>query len=267
MPHMPLANYHTHTPRCLHAVGSEEEYIRAALSQGYGVLGFSDHTPWDWAAMPHNLRAIRMRAEELEDYVSVLRALREAYAGQLELHIGLEAEYFPEGMPWLAEQREKLGIEYLLLGCHYDRIGPGSVYLGRPRSDDDIRRYADLVQAGLESGQFVCLAHPDLFLNRWSDFSPIVETACRQICEAAVHTGTVLEYNLQGYLHHNKNNGMLGYTNDRFWRIASEYPVRAIVGCDAHAPEEIEGAALVHERQSFLRSMGIEVLERMPGLG
>ena len=39
-------NYHTHTYRCRHAIGSEEEYIRKAIDGGLKVLGFSDHTPF-----------------------------------------------------------------------------------------------------------------------------------------------------------------------------------------------------------------------------
>lgn len=41
-----IANYHTHTPRCNHAVGSEEEYVQQALKAGIKILGFSDHTPY-----------------------------------------------------------------------------------------------------------------------------------------------------------------------------------------------------------------------------
>ncbi|MGN0707812.1 MAG: histidinol-phosphatase [Faecalibacterium sp.] len=261
-----LANYHTHTPRCQHAEGSEEEYIRSALKQGYQVLGFSDHTPWNYSAMSPQARHIRMDAQELEDYISTLKSLREAYAGQLRLHIGLEAEYFPEALPWLDEQCEKLGIEYLLLGCHYDSIGPESVYLGRVRNAADIRRYADLVQEGLESGRYVCLAHPDLFLNGCTVFDAQAETACRQICEAAVKTGTVLEYNLAGYLRRARWNRTLGYTTDQFWEIAAEYPVSAVLGSDAHAPEEVAGKALVRERQEYLRGLGIRVLDLLPEL-
>ena len=35
-----IANYHTHTPRCNHAVGSEEEYVQQALKAGIKILGF-----------------------------------------------------------------------------------------------------------------------------------------------------------------------------------------------------------------------------------
>ena len=59
-----MKNYHTHTTRCMHAIGSEEEYILAAISAAYTELGFSDHTPWHYESdimlqcvwMNHNLK-------------------------------------------------------------------------------------------------------------------------------------------------------------------------------------------------------------------
>ena len=46
MEHKLIANYHTHTPRCHHAGGTEREYVEAALSVGMKTLGFSDHGPY-----------------------------------------------------------------------------------------------------------------------------------------------------------------------------------------------------------------------------
>ena len=43
-----MKNFHTHTRRCMHASGSDEDYVLAAIEAGYEVLGFSDHTPWKY---------------------------------------------------------------------------------------------------------------------------------------------------------------------------------------------------------------------------
>ena len=40
-----IANYHTHTYRCGHAVGEDREYVEKAIERGLQVLGFSDHVP------------------------------------------------------------------------------------------------------------------------------------------------------------------------------------------------------------------------------
>ena len=45
-----LANYHTHTQRCGHAIGEDREYIEQAVKNGFGILGFSDHCPWVFPA-------------------------------------------------------------------------------------------------------------------------------------------------------------------------------------------------------------------------
>ena len=39
-------NYHTHTSRCFHAKGKDEEYVLAAIEAGFDEIGFADHTAW-----------------------------------------------------------------------------------------------------------------------------------------------------------------------------------------------------------------------------
>ena len=38
-----IANYHTHTFRCHHALGTDEDYVTSAIANGIQILGFSDH--------------------------------------------------------------------------------------------------------------------------------------------------------------------------------------------------------------------------------
>lgn len=40
---MQTFNYHTHTKRCGHADGDDEQYVRAAMMTGFKELGFSEH--------------------------------------------------------------------------------------------------------------------------------------------------------------------------------------------------------------------------------
>ena len=79
-----------------------------------------------------------------------------------------------------------------------------------------------------------------------------------------------LEYNLLGIQYHARmqESDKLGYPCPRFWEIAARYPVRAIIGFDAHAPEHLERLDLYDAALSFLRSLNIEVLPCLdkPGL-
>ena len=263
-----LTNYHTHTTRCNHAQGTEEEYILRAIRCGYSVLGFADHCPWPYRT-PGFVSSIRMLPAQLEDYVSSLQALKTKYASRIHLHIGLEAEYFPAYLDWLKEETRRLGIEYLILGCHYDTTdehGPREARFGGSSSTAAGRRYARQVVAGLETGLYRYLAHPDLFLNRVTAFDAEAEAACREICAAAARLDIPLEYNLAGLTLQGRPDGTLGYTRDEFWRIAAQYPVRAILGCDAHAPAELDAVPLMEEKKAFLQGLGIPVMDTLPGL-
>lgn len=207
-----LTNYHTHTTRCGHAEGTEEEYILTALRCGYKVLGFSDHTPWAYAT-PGFVSRIRMLPSQLDDYVLTLRGLREKYADKLHIRIGLEAEYFPAYLGWLREETERLDIEYLILGCHYDTTDEqdarASRFGGSPSTAHG-RRYAEQVVEALETGLYRYLAHPDLFLNRVTAFDADAEKACRDICAAAARLDIPLEYNMAGLTLQGRPDGSLG---------------------------------------------------------
>ena len=207
-----LTNYHTHTTRCGHAEGTEEEYILTALRCGFKVLGFSDHTPWAYAT-PGFVSRIRMLPSQLDDYVLTLRGLREKYADKLHIRIGLEAEYFPAYLGWLKEEMERLDIEYLILGCHYDTTDEQDAKarrFGGSTSTAHGRRYAEQVVEALETGLYRYLAHPDLFLNRVTAFDADAEKACRDICATAARLDIPLEYNMAGLTLQNRPDGSLG---------------------------------------------------------
>ena len=74
-------NYHTHTTRCHHATGSDEEFVLSAIKGGYQEIGFSDHTPWKYHT--NYISDIRMLPEELPGYVESLRSLQEKYKNQI----------------------------------------------------------------------------------------------------------------------------------------------------------------------------------------
>ena len=73
-----IANYHTHTWRCRHATGTEEEYIQRAFDRGLTVFVFSDHTPYIFPG-DYYCR-MRMYPDELADYAATVHGLKEKYA-------------------------------------------------------------------------------------------------------------------------------------------------------------------------------------------
>ena len=108
--------FHVHTLRCGHAeMVSDEEYIKKAISLGATDLWFTDHAPF-----PDNPFGGRMKYEELSEYISTLKNLKEQYQRQIKIHIGLEIEYFSgyDRSGYYQELSNNPDLEILLLGQH-----------------------------------------------------------------------------------------------------------------------------------------------------
>ena len=226
-----IANYHTHTPRCGHAVGSEREYIERAIESGIEILGFSDHAPYRFDR-PGKYPGVRMEPEMLPDYAETFFTLRNEYAGRIELHLGVEAEYYPLYFSSLVDDLRANGVEYMILGQHFlgNEIGePGS--MAATTDPAVLDRYVSQVIEGIETGLFSYIAHPDVL--RFEGDPAEYDRGCRRICVRARELGIPLEINLLGL-----KNGR-HYPNESFWRIAGEEGNAVILGSDAHRPEDV----------------------------
>ena len=226
-----IANYHTHTPRCNHAWGSEAEYAECALEAGLQILGFSDHSPYVFPGTYYS--HFRMRPELLEDYVNTVLALREQYRGKLEIPLGLELEYYPGLLPQLLPLLKDQPLDYLILGQHCLGNEVNDHYSGRATADKrHLERYCDQTIDAMHSGLFTYFAHPDL-LNYVGDDDKFYRSQVRRICAEAKQCGIPLEINLLGMLEHKH------YPSDRFWEVAAEENCDVILGRDAHEPQQL----------------------------
>ena len=271
----PLVNYHAHTWRCMHASGTEEEYVRRAIDNGFAVLGFSDHTPWPYES--DFVATMRMRLDQLQGYLDTVRGLGEKYGEQILIPVGLECEAFPRYFGWLSDLKAR-SLDYLILGNHYDLRDDadhdafsdgGGFYFGRCTRPEHVRRYVQRTIAGMETGLFDYVAHPDLFCHVYDRFDDDCVAASRDLCDAAVALGIPLEYNLLGIQYHARvtESDKLGYPCPRFWEIAAERGVRAIIGFDAHQPEHLDRVDLFQNGLDFLRGLGIETIPHLEGPG
>ena len=250
-----IANYHTHTPRCRHASGAEEELVKNAIARGLKIFGFSDHTP-QW--FPGNYYStMRMYPEQLEDYCNVVHRLQERYKDQLEIPLGLEVENYPAIFHGLIPRLRDAGITYILLGQHWVGNEENEPYSGSPtESEEVLRRYCDQAIAGMETGLFTYLAHPDLihFVGEHKTY----ETHMRRLCRAALDTDTPLEMNLLGI------RARRHYPNPDFWALAAEEGCPVVLGIDAHSPQEVADLQPEEKALKMLKTFGISPLETVP---
>ena len=227
-----LYNYHTHTYRCNHAYGTEEEYILRALDAGFSELGFSDHAPYFFADRNY-VSSFRMDTDQYHGYVQTLLELREKYKSRIQLHIGLEAEYYPGIFErnlryWLSEP-----LDYLILGQHFTNNEEDGTYACSPSamSESVLARYAEQVEEAVSTGLFTYIAHPDLIM--YDRKKPEYRRHMRRICEAAKQADMPLEINLLGM-----ERGRC-YPNEDFFGLAAECGNKVIIGFDAHSADEI----------------------------
>ncbi|MCR5640477.1 MAG: histidinol-phosphatase [Lachnospiraceae bacterium] len=237
------ANYHTHTPLCQHAVGDEKEYIEAAIKNKFSVLGFSDHVPQPY---PDGIvSGIRMRVDQLDDYVSTLEKLRKEYQFDIDIKIGFETEYTPHYHEKLMQILSDYPIDYLIQGQHFVDDEFDGFYSGAPTtSEDDLKAYVDLTIQGMETGVFSYLAHPDLI--NYQGPSDIYRKHMRRICRKANELQLPLEVNMLGF-----QTGR-HYPCDTFFQLAVSEGCRFILGCDAHDPRQVIQPEMVPGFLDFL---------------
>lgn len=261
---MVTTNYHTHTTRCGHATGTDEEYVIAAIAAGYTVLGFSDH-----AFLPNYNRSVTMRGDysELIPYQQSVAALKKKYASQIDVLTAMEAEYFPRFHDYYSQLLTSHQMDYLILAIHYiefdDTINRMAFYAGTITQPQDALRYAEMALLGMNSGLFTYVAHPDLFLASYPRFDEGAAQAARLIATRAKELQMPLEFNQGGM----RSRGLITigdevryrYPVRQFWEIVREIGAPVILGVDAHSPADFAHPAR-QESERLIDEWGLRSL-------
>ena len=250
-----IANYHTHTWRCNHATDREENYVKAALEQELSILGFSDHTPY---VFPNGYESrIRMNISQLKDYCGVVKSLRKRYEDRIQIHLGLELEFYPDCLPQLLPILQDHEIEYLLLGQHFLGNEIGEAYSGYPTDSKYILEgYCHQCMDAMQTGLFTYFAHPDLINFLGDDM--LYRSHMRRLCQEAKSCNLPLEINMLGIWSGRH------YPNERFWELAAEEGCSVVIGCDAHAPEHLKRTDAEEKAREIVSRFGLPMLETVP---
>ncbi|MCI9048904.1 MAG: histidinol-phosphatase [Coprobacillus sp.] len=261
---MKKVNYHTHTYRCGHANGSEEDMIKAAINLRIEKLGICCHVPlpnYRWhliKSIPfiRNIRSIyslcrafvtggpnmRMPYKQLDEHLQLVKEYKEKYKDDIEIYQGFEAEGMKEYFHFYQTLLDENKVDYLILGHHFHKHCIHSDYFGKDKmTKKDIYQYCNDVEQAIETKLFSYIAHPDLFLTGYHDFGIDMQTVSRRICEKAKLYNIPLEVNAGGMrkgLIEVNGEQLYTYPNIYFWKIASEVGNDVILGFDAHDPSD-----------------------------
>lgn len=283
---MKKTNFHTHTYRCGHANGSEEEMVCSAIKMGIEELGISEHVPLphyrqhllkslvairgprSFLSLVHafiqNGPSMRMPYPDMENYLDKIKECQDKYQVQIRIYKGFEAEGLEEYFDYYQSLLYEHKVDYLILGHHFHKHCVHSDYYGKENmKKKDIYQYCNDVEKALETGLFSYLAHPDLFLIGYKEFDLDARTVSQRICEKAKELNIPLEVNAGGIRRglRNVNGEMIyAYPNTHFWKIAGEVGNDVILGFDAHDPSDFN-EAMYKQMLDFCKEHNLNVID------
>ncbi|MEO6907686.1 MAG: histidinol-phosphatase [Abditibacteriaceae bacterium] len=247
-----LYESHSHTPLCRHAKGEPEDYAEMALQRGLKGIIFTCHNP-----LPDGIaQGSRMYPEQFGEYVDLVARAREAYAGKVDVRLGLEADYMPGLESFLEKQLNSQEFHHVLGSVH-----PHLKEYKEKYFSGDVAAYQDLYFTHLadaaETGLFDTISHPDLVKNIFPDQWDLQRAlpAILRALDRISATGVAMELNTSGLQkaisEMNPNSTMLREMNQR------DIPI--VIGADVHVPERV--AADYESAMDLLETAGYSEIQ------
>ena len=200
------SNFHSHTTYC-DGKNTCEEMVIAAIEKGFVALGFSGHAHTSYSDY-------EMTLDGTAKYINEVRALREKYAGRLEIFCGIEQDFLSDGVTdsydfvigsthsvtienhecvvdWTAEKLRGYVEQY----CNGDALAFAEAYFRREaniaaQTKCDIVGHFDLVTKFNEGGRFFDDTHP-----RFRDAAIAAMEEILKTCNLfEVNTGAMYNY-------------------------------------------------------------------------
>lgn len=246
-----LYESHCHTPLCKHAHGSPSEYAAVAEQRGLKGIIITCHGP-----LPEDMGIeYRMAPEEYEQYVELVAAAREEFAGRVDVRLGLESDFLPGYEKWAEQLHARAPLHHVLGSVHMQMRH----YKARYFTGDHFayqQTYFDHLAQSAETGLFDTLAHPDLVKNEaphewlFGRIEPHIQRALDRIAK----TGVAMELNTSGL------NKVLPEMNPgpRILTLMRERGIPVVLGADAHRPTRV--ADRYEQALRLLDELGFEAV-------
>lgn len=267
---MNLTNYHSHCSFC-DGRAPLEEFVKEAIRQGFYSYGVSSHAPLPFPTQ------WTMEWEQMDAYLDEFNNLRQKYADEIELYVGLEIDYLNEESNPSVARFTELSLDYRIGSVHllYDAAGEVvdidcSPAVFKERVDRHfngdvlgvIRMYFDRLFRMVELGGFDVLGHADKMHYNASCYHPGLldepwyEALMKDYFSLVASRGYLVEINTKAY-------DSLGtfYPNSRYWELMKEYQIKVLVNSDAHYPERINAGRM--EALRLLQAKGFAAVAEL----
>ncbi len=256
---------------CDHAEGALEDLVQAAIQQGMGTYGLSEHAPrYDVANVFDEEKAMGWDVAHLlklfGDFVAEARRLQAAYADEITLLVGVEAEVVPDGryVEVMQGLRREHKLDYFVGSVHW--VDGVIIDYTRERFDQAVAqcgglealalRYYEIVAEMVESLRPEVVGHLDL-LRRYGGTDPALETvAVKERAKAVLslmkEQGAILDINTAAY-----RKGLdTPYPAAWLLKATRDQGVACCFGDDAHRASEV--GAGIPEARDYLLAHGVD---------
>jgi len=224
---------HMHTPLCKHARGEPSAYAAQAERVGLRGITFTCHSP-----MPEGWDAgVRMTLAQLPQYVDMIGAARDEYAGRVDLRLGLESDYFPGMEAWIADVHDRADFSYILGSVHaLTKEFKARYQNGRTRLEYERSYFENLADAA-ETGLYDCLSHPDVVKIAHPKQYDVADhlDAIRRVLDRIARTGVAMELNTSGL---NKSYPEMN-PGDVMLKEMALRGIPVVIGSDSHDPHRV----------------------------
>lgn len=223
---------HMHTVLCKHAQGDLLEYAAVGEQRGLKGIIITCHNP-----LPDGYDSgVRMDAAQFPQYLEMIANARSAFAGRLDVRLGMECDWV-EGMEsYLAEQVKWTEFDYLL-GSVHPHVGAYSRAHWRNDPLAYQQLYFEHLARAAETRLFDCISHPDIVKNcspqQW-DLDRVMPDICRALDRIAA-AGCAMELNTSGV---NKDIPEMNPAPGILVQMRCR-GIPVVIGSDAHVPNRV----------------------------
>ncbi len=252
-----MIDYHLHTNRCCHAVGTPAEYLVTAEKYGLQEIGFADHFPLGLLDYTPRVQ-VTMLSGELDVYLEEIEKLKAA-SRKVRVKTGIEIDYLPGTEEKLDKLLAEYNFDYVIGSIHFldgwDFTHPVYADTYRERDLDALYdTYFELVWSACRSGFFDIIGHIDMIKKFGYRPRGSIDHYLQETARVLAETKTSFELNTAG------RDAPVGefYPDRRLLEEALALGVTITTGSDAHGPEQVGRYFL--EAEKLLREVGYREL-------
>ena len=269
-----LADYHVHTDYSDDSDYPMEDVVRDAIALGLEELCFTDHVDYgvkrDWddprgmlwrPGSPGEPERMAVANVDYPRYAAEIAVLRQKYAGQITLRMGMEFGMQQHTIPQYERLFAAYPFDFILLSVHQveDReFWTQELQTGRTQAEYNLRYYQEILALVQRYQNYSVLGHLDL-ISRYDEAGVFpferIRPIVTEILKTVIKNGKGLELNTSS-----RRYGLTDLTPSvEILKLYRDLGGRILtIGSDSHRREHL-GAWLL-ESQQALRELGFEAV-------